>query len=153
MSVSGIAIMSDSSMALKPVIEEPSNPIPPSRASPSSSLVMAKLLSWPRMSVNQSRMNLTSRSSTAATTSSLVIPHLRIWVRVPPRLPERGRARHPRGEGLAGPSPPRAGRPCYLMKRISEYFGSGQRSSATVRSSPSAIRSTSSIAGSTVSRM
>ena len=33
---SGWAIMSDSSIALKPVIEEPSNPIPPSNASASS---------------------------------------------------------------------------------------------------------------------
>ena len=33
---SGIAIMSDSSIGLKPVIEEPSNPIPPSNASVSS---------------------------------------------------------------------------------------------------------------------
>ena len=33
---SGIAIMSDSSIALKPVIEEPSKPIPPSNASVSS---------------------------------------------------------------------------------------------------------------------
>ena len=33
---SGIAIMSDSSIALKPVIEEPSKPIPPSNASASS---------------------------------------------------------------------------------------------------------------------
>ena len=73
MSGSGIAIMSDSSIALKPVIEEPSKPIPPSMASSSSSLVIAKLLSWPRMSVNQSRMNFTSRSSTAAVTSSRVI--------------------------------------------------------------------------------
>ncbi len=33
---SGIAIMSDSSIGLKPVIDEPSNPIPPSNASDSS---------------------------------------------------------------------------------------------------------------------
>jgi hypothetical protein len=34
--------MSDSSMALKPVIEEPSNPIPPSKASVSWSAWIAK---------------------------------------------------------------------------------------------------------------
>jgi hypothetical protein len=33
---SGTAIMSDSSIGLKPVIEEPSKPIPPSNASASS---------------------------------------------------------------------------------------------------------------------
>jgi hypothetical protein len=33
---SGIAIMSDSSIGLKPVIEDPSKPIPPSNASSSS---------------------------------------------------------------------------------------------------------------------
>ena len=33
---SGIAIMSDSSIGLKPVIDDPSNPIPPSNASSSS---------------------------------------------------------------------------------------------------------------------
>ena len=41
----------------------------------------------------------------------------------------------------------------YLMKSISEYFGSGQRSSATSFSSRSATSRTSSIAGITVSRM
>ena len=51
-----MAIMSDSSMALKPVIDEPSKPMPPSNASSSSAELIEKLLSWPRMSVNQSRM-------------------------------------------------------------------------------------------------
>ncbi len=41
----------------------------------------------------------------------------------------------------------------YLMKSISEYFGSGHRSSATMRSSLSATSRTASIAGITVSRM
>ena len=54
---SGIAIMSDSSIALKPVIEEPSKPMPPSNASSSSAELIEKDLSWPRMSVNQRRMN------------------------------------------------------------------------------------------------
>src|SRR5436309_7562881 len=69
---SGMAIMSDSSIALKPVIEEPSKPIPPSKASSSSSALMEKLFSWPRMSVNQRRMKRMSRSLTRALTSSAV---------------------------------------------------------------------------------
>src|SRR5688572_18194411 len=64
--------MSDSSIALKPVIDEPSKPIPPSNASSSSSLLMEKLFSCPRMSVNQKRMKRMSRSSTIALTSSAV---------------------------------------------------------------------------------
>jgi hypothetical protein len=69
---SGIAIMSDSSIALKPVIEEPSKPIPPSKASSSSCALIEKLLSWPRMSVNQRRTKRMSRSLTRAFTSSAV---------------------------------------------------------------------------------
>ena len=42
---SGIAIMSDSSIGLKPVIEEPSKPMPPSNASSSSEALIEKLLS------------------------------------------------------------------------------------------------------------
>ena len=42
---SGIAIMSDSSIALKPVIEEPSKPIPPSNASASSVTLIENALS------------------------------------------------------------------------------------------------------------
>ena len=42
---SGIAIMSDSSIALKPVIEEPSKPIPPSNASASSVALIENALS------------------------------------------------------------------------------------------------------------
>ncbi len=67
-----MAIMSDSSMALKPVIEEPSKPIPPSKASSSSAALIEKLFSWPRMSVNQRRMKRMSRSFTSACTSSAV---------------------------------------------------------------------------------
>ena len=44
---SGMAIMSDSSIALKPVIDEPSKPIPPSKASSSSWALIEKLFSWP----------------------------------------------------------------------------------------------------------
>ena len=69
---SGIAIMSDSSIALKPVIEEPSKPIPPSNASASSVTLIEKAFSWPRMSVNQSRMKRMSRSATSEITSSAV---------------------------------------------------------------------------------
>ena len=60
---SGMAIMSDSSIGLKPVIEEPSKPMPPSKASSSSAALIEKLFSWPRMSVNQRRMKRTSCSS------------------------------------------------------------------------------------------
>ena len=68
---SGIAIMSDSSIALKPVIEEPSKPMPPSKASSSSLGVDARTTSaGPRMSVNQRRMKRMPRSSTSALTSS-----------------------------------------------------------------------------------
>ena len=69
---SGIAIMSDSSIALKPVIEEPSKPIPPSKASSSSAALIENDFSWPRMSVNQSRMKRIPRSSASALTSSAV---------------------------------------------------------------------------------
>ena len=61
---SGIAIMSDSSIALKPVIEEPSKPIPPSNASASSVTLIENAFSWPRTSVNHSRMKRMSRSAT-----------------------------------------------------------------------------------------
>ena len=67
-----MAIMSDSSIALKPVIDEPSKPMPPSNASSSSSELIEKLFSWPRMSVNQSRTKRIPRSSTRAFTSSAV---------------------------------------------------------------------------------
>ena len=69
---SGIAIMSDSSIALNPVIDEPSKPIPPSNASSSSSALMLNDFSWPRMSVNHSRMKRMPRSWTSALTSSCV---------------------------------------------------------------------------------
>src|SRR5438270_9632075 len=54
---SGIATMSDSSIALRPVIDEPSKPIPSSRASSTSFGVIAKLFRCPSMSVNQRRTN------------------------------------------------------------------------------------------------
>ena len=46
--------MSDSSIALKPVTDEPSKPIPSSSAPSTSSSVIAKLFRCPSMSVNQS---------------------------------------------------------------------------------------------------
>ncbi len=67
---SGIAIMSDSSIGLKPVIEEPSNPMPPSKASSSSAALIEKLLSWPSTSVNQRRTKRTSLRLTISMTSA-----------------------------------------------------------------------------------
>src|SRR3954451_6908075 len=67
-----MATMSDSSIALKPVIDEPSKPMPPSKASASSDAPIENDLSCPRMSVNQNRMNRIWRSSTRAMTSSEV---------------------------------------------------------------------------------
>ena len=52
--------MSDSSIGLKPVIEEPSKPIPPSNASSSSEELIEKLFSCPSTSVNQRRTKRTS---------------------------------------------------------------------------------------------
>ena len=61
---SGTASMSDSSIGLKPVIEDPSKPIPPSKASSSSEALTEKLFSCPSTSVNQSRTKRTSCSLT-----------------------------------------------------------------------------------------
>ena len=66
---SGIAIMSDSSIGLKPVIEEPSKPMPPSKASSRSAALIEKLFSWPSMSVNQRRTKRTWLSSQKETAS------------------------------------------------------------------------------------
>jgi hypothetical protein len=65
---SGIASMSDSSMRANPSMEEPSKPMPSSKAFSSSSTVMAKDFSAPTMSVNQRRMNFTSFSLQAEMT-------------------------------------------------------------------------------------
>ena len=54
-----MATMSDSSIRLKPVIDEPSKPMPSSSAPGSSSRPTANDLSCPKMSVNQNRMNST----------------------------------------------------------------------------------------------
>ena len=66
---SGIATMSDSSIALKPVIEEPSNPIPSSSAPAISLGVTANDFRCPSMSVNQRRTNSTPSSPIRFTTS------------------------------------------------------------------------------------
>ena len=63
-----MAIMSDSSIALKPVTDDPSKPIPWSSADASSSRVIAKLFSRPTRSVNHSRTNLISASPTSRST-------------------------------------------------------------------------------------
>ena len=57
--------MSDSSIGLKPVIDEPSKPIPPSNASSSSDELIENDFSCPSTSVNQRRMKRTSCSRTA----------------------------------------------------------------------------------------
>ena len=67
---SGIAIMSDSSIGLKPVIDEPSKPMPPSNASASSVALIENALSCPSTSVNHNRMKRMSRSAASAITSS-----------------------------------------------------------------------------------
>ncbi len=67
---SGIAIMSDSSIALKPVTDEPSKPIPCMTASSSSRWVMAKLFSRPTRSVNHSWTKVMSSSFTRLITSA-----------------------------------------------------------------------------------
>ena len=74
---SGRAIMSDSSMRAKPSIEEPSKLMPRSSAASSSPTVIANDFSEPRMSVNQSRMNLTSASRAVAMTYSVVSAAIR----------------------------------------------------------------------------
>ena len=61
---SGIASTSASWIREKPSIDEPSNVMPSSSAFSSSAGEIAKLLRFPRMSVNHSRTRRTPRSST-----------------------------------------------------------------------------------------
>ena len=68
--------MSDSSIGLNPLIEEPSKPMPPSKASSSSAALIEKLFSWPSRSVNQSRTKRTSFCSQNASTSFAVVVRL-----------------------------------------------------------------------------
>src|SRR4051794_24394179 len=70
---SGSAIMSDSSIALKPVIEEPSKPMPASKAPSRSWELIENDFSCPRMSVNHRRMKRTPVSRTCPRTSSTVV--------------------------------------------------------------------------------
>ena len=80
---SGIATMSDSSIALKPVIDEPSKPIPSSSAPSSSSGVIAKLFRCPSRSLNQrsidSMPSVLHFASTAARASSLDVALFLDW--------------------------------------------------------------------------
>ncbi len=61
--------MSDSSIALKPVIDEPSKPIPSSSAPSSSLRVIEKLFRCPSRSVNQRSTSSMPRDSISAITS------------------------------------------------------------------------------------
>src|ERR671914_1996228 len=83
---SGMAIMSDSSIRLNPVIDEPSNPMPSSSAPASSSRPTANDFSWPKMSVNQNRMNSTFSSSTRASTSAARVPMSSGAIAIDPHL-------------------------------------------------------------------
>ena len=66
--ISGLAIMSLSSIRAKPSMEEPSKPMPSNPVS-SSDGVMAKLFRTPRTSVNQNWMKLTFFSRTTLSRS------------------------------------------------------------------------------------
>ena len=79
---SGTAIMSDSSIGLNPVIEEPSKPIPPSKASSSSSALIENDFRRPRMSVNHSRMKRIPSSSMIALTSSREVGVSAVWLKI-----------------------------------------------------------------------
>ena len=61
--------MSDSSIALKPVIDEPSKPIPSSSAPSTSLRVIEKLLRCPSRSVNHRSTSSMLRDSISASTS------------------------------------------------------------------------------------
>ncbi len=62
--------MSDSTTRARPSMVDPSNPIPSVKAASSSAGATATDLSEPSTSVNQSRTNRTSRSSTVRRTNS-----------------------------------------------------------------------------------
>ena len=67
-------------MALKPVIDEPSKPIPCMTASSSSRWVIAKLFNRPTTSVNHSWMKVMSSSSTLRITSARRSSSVVFWV-------------------------------------------------------------------------
>ena len=85
--------MSDSSIALKPVIDEPSNPIPSSSASSISGGVTANLLRCPSRSVNQNRTCSTPSSrirfSTARRAATLEVARCLLLTIVAPASPPR----------------------------------------------------------------
>src|SRR5262245_43318196 len=104
---SGIATMSDSSIALNPVIEDPSKPMPSSSASSSSAGVIAKLFRWPSMSVNQKRMYSTPSFSICFMTSlrapgSEVARSLLSIIAIPSRSFPRKRKRPQAAPAFAG---------------------------------------------------
>ena len=130
---SGISSMSDSWISWKPRIEEPSNPSPLSKSS-ASSAASGRLMCCqvPGRSTNLRSTISTPRSVANSMTSSAdVAPRDRAHLRAVQlchllSLSGRDRSR------AAG----------HLMNRISEYFGSGHRSSATTFSSWSAAART-----------
>ena len=67
---SGLAIMSLSEARAKPSIAEPSNPMPSAKAPSSSAGATATDLRKPSTSVNHSRTNRISRSSSVRSTNS-----------------------------------------------------------------------------------
>jgi hypothetical protein len=67
---SGLASMSASVTRANPSIAEPSNPMPSAKAPSNSAGATATDLRNPSTSVNQSRTNRTSRSSSARSTNS-----------------------------------------------------------------------------------
>jgi len=70
---SGMATTSLSSIRAMPSTDEPSKPIPSSRAVSSSATEIAMLFRKPRMSVNHSLTNLTPSRSTVSSTCAFVI--------------------------------------------------------------------------------
>ena len=71
---SGLASMSASYTRANPSMAEPSNPMPSSKAPSSSAGATATDLRNPSTSVNHSRTNRTSRSSSARSTKSSCLP-------------------------------------------------------------------------------
>ena len=67
---SGLATVSDSDTRANPSIDEPSKPMPSSNAPSSSAGAIATDLRYPSTSVNHSRTNRMSRSSSVRSTNS-----------------------------------------------------------------------------------
>ena len=88
---SGTSSMSDSSMRVKPSIEEPSNMISPSSAFSNWLVGTSTFLLWPWMSVNWSRRNLASLSRRRCWMSLLVMgTRVSSWHGAPRRWRSRG---------------------------------------------------------------